>query len=148
MHRIEDFKKEHLANFIFRDEDIDLMLLKDISPGEFVEACMKRDTYTIFSNDTIISFVGSIMLHRGVTYAWQFPIQGFEKYLKDFTRGFREITERYMREKNIHRIQTICPDRPEYMDWMIKGVGFEFEGKLKSYTEDKQDCLQFAKVGL
>lgn len=141
-----DFKPEHLKGYVFRDHDLEHNSMSCTDEEHFISNCLNNPTYSLLTNGIVLSIGGGIEVMKGNFYTWQTPRHGFEKHIKDFVKGFRLGMNRLIKETECHRLYTICFDELKYKNWMVKGLGFEYECKLESYGGRGIDMIQYKKV--
>lgn len=146
MVKVEFFKPSDLSGFVFREEDKLDNVLGCNNIDDFIQYCESNITYTVRAKNGVIAIVGAIEVQRGNFYIWQTPCAEFKDNLFSFTRGLRLCTEKFIRENKCHRLYTICKDEDRFINWMTKGVGFNFECLLEAFGPNRENMLQFKKV--
>lgn len=138
------FKKEYLELADVREYEKDLLSNPDSL--EMLEARANMgDSYTLMHDGRVLAFAGLFFIHEGVAEVWIIPTGYMYKFPRVFARNMRDLFQQYIDTGRIHRFQTLCQDDAMISRWM-EWLGFECEGVLRQYSQDKKDYRQYARV--
>jgi hypothetical protein len=138
------FETEHLEGYEFRDEDLEFFEEYNLDPLSVLEGSSMA--LTLINKDKPLTVVGATPRSIGVYAIYQFPKKGFEKEVKAFTEGMRNMMEIFMNITDAHRLETICKPEQRFYNWMTKGLGWEGECVLKAFGKNKEDFIQYRYV--
>lgn len=101
---------------------------------------------TIFCEGRPIAILGMNPIHRGVFQAWAIISSEVQKHPVSFHKLALTIFERWKTQSGAHRVQmTVQADFEAARRWAL-ALGFNYEGKLRSYGEDGSDFYIYGWV--
>ena len=102
------------------------------------------DCSTIFIEGRVVAIIGQFEHWPGVFEIFMIPSIYVPLYIKSFLPLIRYYLQALFDNLGAHRIQSTAWDTPELERWM-QFIGFEKEGTLKMYTQDKQNYCMWAR---
>jgi len=130
---VKTFELRHLTNFECRDPN-----WKKVEP----ENLLTMPMVTVFAGDTVLGLFGLLYKHEGVAEAFMYGSIHIGDYKEEFQGMTKELLAFCIPEYNLHRLEMYVDKRN--MKW-AESLGFEFEGVVKYYTEEKQDAYLYAR---
>ncbi len=133
---IVPFKREHLdAIMDLGDAERENLLMYDLVG----RTCMDGDAPFVC--------MGVMRRWPGVGEAWTVARPGLNRRHQAFVlRRLRTGLEDFMREENLHRVQSVIIDTDRAALRLAHVMGLEFESKAVAYDSDRNDFFRFAKV--
>ena len=102
---------------------------------------------TCVDGDAPFVCMGVMRRWPGVGEAWTIARPGLNREHQAFVlRRLRTGLEDFMREENLHRVQSIIIDTDRTALRLANVMGLEFESKAVAYDSDRNDYFRFAKV--
>ena len=102
---------------------------------------------TCMDGDTPFVCMGVMRRWPGVGEAWTAARSDLTRKQEAFVlRRLRTGLEDFMREENLHRVQSIIISTDRTALRLTAIMGLEFESKAVAYDSDRNDYFRFAKV--
>lgn len=86
------------------------------------------------------------IIHEGVGAAWLLPSIYIADYKVGFHRTITRLIDDIIRANDLHRVQCYVHKDFEKSKKWVKRMGFEAEGLLKQFGQDKADYYIYARV--
>lgn len=100
---------------------------------------------TFIFNGRILFVAGFCKLWEGVFEVWMIPSIYADAYPVFFARTIKRYLDRIMTDFSAHRLQTTSFNDTFHERWM-GFLGFQKEGKLRQFTENKNDMCQYGRI--
>lgn len=100
---------------------------------------------TVVLDGRILFCAGFCPLWPGVFELWMIPSVYAKTAPVFFARTIRRYIDRIAIDFAAHRLQTTSFDDPFHRRWMT-WLGFQPEGVLRQFTQDKRDMVQFGRI--
>jgi hypothetical protein len=127
----------------FELKDLDTFVCRDPSwPKVDQENLLNYPMVTLYFDEIPIGLFGLLFKHKGVAEAFMYGSIHINKYKNDFQDMTHELLNLCFNEHQIHRLEMYVDKTNK--SW-AESLGFELEGKVKNYTEEKQDAYLYAR---
>ncbi len=97
-------------------------------------------------NGEIVACGGIDPMFSGVGEVWLLLTPETDKYPIATFEIIRDGLDKIIEDSKLHRVQAWGRIGFDRAHTLFKHLGFEVEGRARSYTPDKVDCLLYAKV--
>lgn len=143
---IIQFHPKHLEVAMVRDlEQQTVMRIGDAYARFEALAERSKQAVTVMHDGRILACCGFFEAWKGVCEVWLVPTIYVPKYPILFARTMKGYVESIAKTFDYHRVQTIAAADELHDRWM-GWLGFECEGVLRQYTEQKQDYKLHARL--
>ena len=142
MIEVVPFEMKHLEDFKLREECPEL-----IANLQYTETAKDREAFSFKKGGDYICFAGVNYLRPGVGEVWIVDGYLIPTCKLGFFRAIHRLIERYLFQgKELHRVQMGVRTNFEKGCKFAEKLGFEREGIMKQYCNDKQDYYLYARV--
>jgi len=130
-------------------EDLDYVIEYPINEAvtkDFKDVKIAGWAKTALIDDIILGVGGCIVFWPGMAQGW-YALSNHAEYNKiGVVRCLKEMIDLAFKELNLHRLETTIRSDFVQAQKFIEYAGFEFEGTMRKYTEDKKDAYLYALV--
>lgn len=131
--KVKTFELTDLDNFDCRDPN-----WSKVDPEHLLTMPMA----TLLIEDIPIALFGLLYKHKGVAEAFMYGSPLIKTNKIAFQEKTKELLDFCIPEYEIHRLEMYVD---LYGTKWAESLGFEFEGKVSKYTEEKQDAYLYAR---
>ena len=146
--KVIPFHPKHLE--VMNIRDIDSAIFGDFKSQEAFDRVdqmsrISTQAGTFLCEGRIHFVAGFCPMWPGVYEVWMLPSVYVRNAPMFFCRTLRRYIDRIAHDFKAHRIQTTSFDDKFHERWM-KFMGFEKEGTLRQFTQDKRNMCQFGRI--
>ena len=102
--------------------------------------------YTALIEGKILGIGGVVVYWPGVAEGWYCLSEEANNHKISLVHCIKKVTAKAFKDLNLHRLQTTIRLDFTQAKELVEHTGFELEGVMKKYTEDKQDAYLYALV--
>lgn len=102
--------------------------------------------FTLYDEQNLpVACAGVVIYRAGLGTAWFVARDDFSRFRFSVFRKAKEVLNKCLTEKLVHRLQAECLDCKIAKEFLIK-LGFEYEGRLRKIGRNKEDFCLYART--
>ncbi len=102
--------------------------------------------YTMDEDGDPIACGGILLVRQGVGQGWlAVSRHAHNMYPLTLARDLTLLADQLIGDFHLHRLQALVRPDFETGQKLLEKLGFKYEGYMHAYTEQRQDCLMYAK---